>query len=160
MKATDTFGGSTNKTIHIRVTPNTTPKFREGSASGTVITSVTSSFNENSSNNTLVKRVYFTDDESDSITITSSSIDNNTLILQYILITLILDKIQPSLDYEVQSLYTFAVTASDEHFLSASQGTIGQTILPISVSVTDNVHPTINNQTLSSISENSSNGAV
>ena len=40
----------------------------------------------------------------------------------------------------------------------ASQGTIGQTILPISVSVTDNVHPTINNQTLSSISENSSNG--
>ena len=42
----------------------------------------------------------------------------------------------------------------------ASQGTIGQTILPISVSVTDNVHPTINNQTLSSISENSSNGAV
>ena len=52
------------------------------------------------------------------------------------------------------------VTASDEHFLSASQGTIGQTILPISVSVTDNVHPTINNQTLSSISENSSNGEV
>ena len=55
MKATDTFGGSTNKTIHIRVIPNTAPKFREGSASGTQITSVTSSFNENSSNNTLVK---------------------------------------------------------------------------------------------------------
>ena len=48
MKATDTFGGSTNKTIHIRVTPNTAPKFREGSRSGTVITSVTASFNENS----------------------------------------------------------------------------------------------------------------
>ena len=27
IKATDTFGGTTNKTIHIRVTPNTAPKF-------------------------------------------------------------------------------------------------------------------------------------
>ena len=160
IKATDTFGGTTNKTIHIRVTPNTAPKFREGSASGTVITSVTSSFNENSSNNALVKRVYFTDDESDSITITSTSIDNNHFDIHKYSNYFDIRQNTASLDYEVQSLYTFAVTASDEHFLSASQGTVGQTILPISVSVTDNVHPTINNQTLSSISENSSNGAV
>ncbi len=160
MKATDTFGGSTNKTIHIRVTPNTAPKFREGSASGTVITSVTASFNENSANDTLVKRVYFTDDESDSITLTSTSIDNNHFDIHKYSNYFDIRQNTASLDYEVQSLYTFAVTASDEHFLSASQGTIGQTILPISVSVTDNVHPTINNQTLSSISENSSNGAV
>ena len=160
MKATDTFGGTTNKTIHIRVIPNTAPKFREGSASGTQITSVTSSFNENSSNNTLVKRVYFTDDESDSITITSSSIDNEHFDITVYSNYFDIRQNTGSLDYEVQSLYTFAVTASDEHFLSASQGTVGQSILPISVSVTDNVHPTINNQTLSSISENSSNGAV
>ena len=160
MKATDTFGGSTNKTIHIRVTPNTAPKFREGSASGTIITSVTASFNENSANDTLVKRVYFTDDESDSITLTSTSIDNNHFDIHKYSNYFDIRQNTASLDYEVQSLYTFAVTASDEHFLSASQGTIGQTILPISVSVTDNVHPTINNQTLSSISENSSNGAV
>ena len=63
------------------------------------------------------------------------------------------------MDYEVKQQYTFGVTASDEHFLSASQGVIGQTLIPITVNVTDNVHPTLNNQTLSSISENSSNGA-
>ena len=160
MKATDTFGGTTNKTIHIRVTPNTAPKFREGSVGGTVITSVTASFNENSSNNALVKRVYFTDDESDSITITSSSIDNQHFDITVYSNYFDIRQNTGSLDYEVQSLYTFAVTASDEHFLSASQGTVGQTILPVSVSVTDNVHPTINNQTLSSISENSSNGAA
>jgi len=160
MKATDTFGGSTNKTIHIRVTPNTAPKFREGSASGTIITSVTASFNENSANDALVKRVYFTDDESDSITLTSTSIDNNHFDIHKYSNYFDIRQNTASLDYEVQSLYTFAVTASDEHFLSASQGTVGQTILPISVSVTDNVHPTINNQTLSSISENSSNGAA
>ena len=160
IKATDTFSGTTNKTIHIRVTPNTAPKFREGSAGGTVITSVTTSFNENSSNNALVKRVYFTDDESDSITITSSSIDNEHFDITVYSNYFDIRQNTGSLDYEVQSLYTFAVTASDEHFLSASQGTVGQTILPVSVSVTDNVHPTINNQTLSSISENSSNGAA
>ena len=160
IKATDTFSGTTNKTIHIRVTPNTAPKFREGSAGGTQITSVASSFNENSSNNSLVKRVYFTDDESDSITLTSTSIDNNHFDIHKYSNYFDIRQNTGSLDYEVQSLYTFAVTASDEHFLSASQGTVGQTILPISVSVTDNVHPTINNQTLSSISENSSNGAA
>ena len=160
IKATDTFSGTTNKTIHIRVTPNTAPKFREGSAGGTVITSVTASFNENSANDALVKRVYFTDDESDSITITSTSIDNEHFDITVYSNYFDIRQNTGSLDYEVQSLYTFAVTASDEHFLSASQGTVGQTILPISVSVTDNVHPTINNQTLSSISENSSNGAV
>ena len=159
-EATDTFGGSTNKTIHIRVTPNTAPKFREGSAGGTVITSVTSSFNENSSNNTLVKRVYFTDDEDDSITITSSSIDGEHFDITVYSNYFDIRQNTASLDYESQSLYTFAVTESDEHFLSTSQGTVGQTILPVSVSVVDNVHPTINNQTLSSISENSSNGAV
>ena len=160
IKATDTFSGTTNKTIHIRVTPNTAPKFREGSAGGTIITSVAASFNENSSNNALVKRVYFTDDETDSITITSSSIDNEHFDITVYSNYFDIRQNTGSLDYEVQSLYTFAVTASDEHFLSASQGTVGQTILPVSVSVTDNVHPTINNQTLSSISENSSNGAV
>ncbi len=160
IKATDTFSGTTNKTIHIRVTPNTAPKFREGSAGGTQITSVASSFNENSSNNSLVKRVYFTDDESDSITITSSSIDNEHFDITIYSNYFDIRQNTGSLDYEVQSLYTFSVTASDEHFLSASQGTVGQSILPVSVSVTDNVHPTINNQTLSSISENSSNGAT
>ena len=72
--ATDTFSGTTNKTIHIIVTPNEAPKFREGSVGGNVITNVTASLNENSSNSTLVKRVFFTDAESDTITINSSSI--------------------------------------------------------------------------------------
>lgn len=158
IKATDTFNGSTNKTIHVRVTPNTSPKFREGSTGGNIITSVTSNLNENSPANTTVKRIYFTDAESDTITITTSSIDAHfkaDIKATYVDII----QVTESLDYEVKQQYTFGVTASDEHFLSASQGVIGQTLIPITVNVTDNVHPTLNNQTLSSISENSSNGA-
>ena len=158
IKATDTFNGSTNKTIHLRVTPNTSPKFREGSTGGNVITSVTSNLNENSPADTTVKRIYFTDAESDNITITTSSIDAHfkaDIKATYVDII----QVTESLDYEVKQQYTFGVTASDEHFLSASQGVIGQTLIPITINVTDNVHPTLNNQTLSSISENSSNGA-
>ena len=75
--ATDTFNTTVTKDIYIIVTPNEAPKFRETSISGNVITSVTSNLNESSANDTLVKRVFFTDTEGDSITITSSSIDGN-----------------------------------------------------------------------------------
>ena len=158
--ATDTFNSSTDKTIHIIVTPNEAPKFREGSTGGNVITNVTSSLNENSSNGTLVKRVFFTDAESDTITIDSSSISpadhfSITKYSTYVDIT----QNTGSLDYETYPTYTFSISASDEHY-QAGQDNDAIVTLPISVSVSDNAHPTINNQTLSSISENSSNGAT
>ena len=160
VKATDTFNSSTDKTIHIIVTPNEAPKFREGSTGGNVITNVTASLNENSSNGTLVKRVFFTDAESDTITIDSSSISpadhfSITKYSTYVDIT----QNTGSLDYETYPTYTFSISASDEHY-QAGQDNDAIVTLPISVSVSDNAHPTINNQTLSSISENSSNGAT
>ena len=160
--ATDTFSGTTNKTIHIIVTPNEAPKFREGSTGGNVITNVTSSLNENTTNSTLVKRVFFTDAESDKITINSSSISpaggsshfTITKSSTYVDIT----QNTGSLDYETYPSYTFSLTASDEHKI-AGQDADAFVTLPVSISVADNAHPTINNQSLSSISENSSNGA-
>ena len=61
-------------------------------------------------NDTLVKRVYFTDDESDSITLTSTSIDNNHFDIHKYSNYFDIRQNTGSLDYEVQSLYTFAVT--------------------------------------------------
>ena len=160
--ATDTFSGTTNKTIHIIVTPNEAPKFREGSTGGNVITNVTSSLNENTTNSTLVKRVFFTDAESDSITINSSSISpaggstHFTIVKSSTYIDISTNT--GSLDYETYPSYNFSLTASDEHKI-AGQDADSFVTLPVSISVADNAHPTINNQSLSSISENSSNGA-
>ena len=160
--ATDTFSGTTNKTIHIIVTPNEAPKFREGSTGGNVITNVTSSLNENTTNSTLVKRVFFTDAESDSITINSSSISPSGGSTHFTIVKsstyIDISTNTGSLDYETYPSYNFSLTASDEHKI-AGQDADSFVTLPVSISVADNAHPTINNQSLSSISENSSNGA-
>jgi hypothetical protein len=149
---------TTSKNIYIIVTPNEAPVFRETSVSGNVITSVTVNLNENSVDDTLVKRVYFTDAESDTITIHSSSIDNNHFeVIKYATYVDILQNTS-SLDYEQQTSYTFSISASDEHYPSQDSNAI--TELPITVNVTDNLSPTINNQTLSAINENSANGAT
>ena len=156
--ATDTFNATIEKDITVFVTPNEAPKFREGSTGGNVITSVTANLNENSTNNTLVKRVFFTDAEGDTITITTSSIDNNHFDVTIYGTYLDIRQNTGSLDYEQQTTYNFSITASDEHFESGEDSD-SRTFLPITVNVTDNLAPTINNQTLSSINENSSNGA-
>ena len=156
--ATDTFNATIEKDITIFVTPNEAPKFREGSTGGNVITSVTSNLNENSTNNTLVKRVFFTDTEGDSITITSSSIDNDHFDITKYSTYVDIRQNTSSLDYESQTQYTFSITASDEHYESGEDSD-SRTFLPITINVTDNLVPTLSNQTLSSINENSSNGA-
>ena len=69
--ATDTFNSTVEKDITVFVTPNSTPVFRETSTSGNIITSVTSNLNESSTDDTLVKRVYFTDANGDTITTVS-----------------------------------------------------------------------------------------
>ena len=149
---------TTSKDIYIIVTPNEAPVFRETSVGGNIITSVTANLNENSADNTLVKRVYFTDAESDTITIYSSSIDNNHFeVIKYATYVDILQN-TASLDYEQQTSYTFSISASDEHYPSQDSNAI--TTLPITVNVTDNLVPTVSNQTLSAINENSANGAT
>ena len=156
--ATDTFNATTEKDIYVIVTPNEAPKFRETSVAGNVITSVTQAVNENSSDNTLIKRVYFTDNESDSITITSSSI----LPSEHFTITksstyVDIRQNTGSLDYENITQYTFSITASDEHYPAQDSNAV--ITLPITINVTDNIVPSISNQTISGLNENSSNGA-
>ena len=155
--ATDTFNATVEKDITIFVTPNESPKFREGSTGGNIITSVTSNLNENSPNDTLVKRVFFTDTEGDSITITSSSIDGNHFDITKYSTYVDIRQNTSSLDYEQKTSYTFSITASDEHYENG-QDSDSRTFLPITVNVTDNLSPTLSNQQVSGLNENSSNG--
>jgi len=157
--ATDSFGTTTEKDIYVIITPNSTPVFRETSTSGNVITSVTANLNESSTDDTLVKRVYFTDSNGDNITIYSSSIDNNHFDVTKYSTYVDIRQNTSSLDYEQQTSYTFSISASDEHY-EAGQDSDSIVGLPITINVTDNLTPTVNNQTLSSINENSSNGAT
>ena len=158
VKATDTFNTTTEKDIYIIVTPNEAPKFRETSVAGTIINSVNVNLNENSVNNTLVKRIFFTDAESDTITITTSSIDNEHFDVDIQSTYVDISQNTGSLDYEQKTSYTFNIFAADEHY-QAGDDLDSITTLPITINVVDNLVPTINDQTLSSINENSSNGA-
>ena len=158
VKATDTFNSSVEKDIYIIVTPNQAPVFRETSISGNIITSVTANLNESSANDTLVKRVFFTDTEGDTITITTSSIDNNHFDIDIQSTYLDIKQNTGSLDYEQQTTYNFSITASDEHKI-AGQDSDSFVTLPITVNVTDNLVPIVNSQVVGSINENSSNGA-
>ena len=155
----DTIGATGSAIIYVRVTPNQAPKFRETSTSGVVITSVSSNLNENSTNGTLVKRVYFTDTENDNLTITSSSIDNNHFVVTKYSTYVDITQNTSSLDYEQQAQYNFSITASDSKYGSGDD-LFATASLPIVVNVTDNITPTLSNQTLSSINENSANGAT
>ena len=157
--ATDTFNSTVEKDITVFVTPNSTPVFRETSTSGNIITSVTSNLNESSTDDTLVKRVYFTDANGDTITIHSSSVDNNHFDITKYSTYVDIRQNTGSLDYESQTTYEFSISASDEHY-EAGQDSDSIATLPITVNVVDNATPTVNNQTLSSINENSSNGAT
>ena len=156
--ATDTFNTTVTKDIYIIVTPNEAPKFREGSTGGNVITSVTSNLNESSANDTLVKRVFFTDTESDSITITTSSIDGNHFDITKYSTYVDIRQNTSSLDYEQKTTYNFSITASDEHYENG-QDSDSRTFLPITINVTDNLVPVVNSQVVGSLNENSSNGA-
>lgn len=156
VSATDTFNATTNKTIYIRVTPNAAPVFRETSTGGSIITSFSTTRNENASSGELTK-IYFTDAESDTITIQSSSIPGNHFSITKYATYVSVAQATSSLDYETTSSYSFSITASDEHF-QAGQDTDSVTTLPITVTVVDNTIPTINNQTLTGFSEDENDG--
>jgi hypothetical protein len=156
--ATDTFGSSSEKTIYISVTPNSAPDFRETSVAGNIITAVNSNISESAADGSLVKRVYFTDDDADSITINTDSIDGDAFAVSVSSNYLDISVNTGSLNYDNQSLYTFSITASDEHFQEGNDLN-AFTILPVSISLVDNTTPVVSDQTLSSINENSANGA-
>ena len=156
VEAVDTFGGIGSKTIYIRVTPNTAPKWRQTSVGGSVVTTFTQSLNENSTAANNKVRVYFTDDESDTITIGSGSVPSGftfTKASTYVQ----LNQTTASLDYETTPKYELVLTASDEHYVSGDD-TAAIAYLPFQIAVVDNVSPTVNDQTLGSINENTGDG--
>ena len=158
VKATDTFNSSTNKTIYINVTANNAPVFRETGPSGTILSAgYSASLNENNSSGEIAK-LYFTDADSDTITITSASDSNGHFSLTKFSNYVSLRQVTASLDYENITSYNFSVTASDEHAVAGNDND-AITRLPITISVTDNVQPTANDQSISGVNENSSNGA-
>jgi hypothetical protein len=154
---TDTFGTQTTKTFYFKVAINTAPVFRQTSIGGTVITSFTANRNENASAGE-VGKIYFTDAEGDSITIQSGSVHEHFSIVKYPTYVQV-NQLTASLDYESKTSYTMSISASDEHYLSGVD-TDAITPLLITVNVTDNIKPVVNDQVLGSINENSSNGTV
>ena len=156
LRAVDTFGTATTKTIYLTVTLNSAPQFRETSVSGNVITSFTTARNENATAEEVTK-IYFTDADSDSITITSQSDSNNHFIFTKTGSYVRLLQNTSSLDYETTSSYSLSLTASDEHNVAGVDGN-SFTTLPITVSVTDNAPPTFNNQTITGVTESVASG--
>ena len=158
VQVTDTFGATATTSIFIDVTANSAPVFRQTSIAGSIINSFTANRNENEGA-TEVGKIYFTDTNSDTITIRSASDANGHFSITKYSNYVQIDQVTSSLDFESITTYNFSITASDEHY-ETDQDSDSVTTLPITINVTDNLNPTINDQTLSSISENSSNGAT
>ena len=156
VKATDSFGASINQNLYIDVTANSAPVFRETSIGGSIITSFTTARNENATTGEVTK-IYFTDINSDAITITSSSVAGDHFSITKYGTYVSIAQATASLDFETTSSYSFSISASDEHFV-AGQDTDAITSLPITINVTDNVIPTLNNQTLTGFSEDENDG--
>jgi hypothetical protein len=157
VEAVDTFNGVGSQTIYIRVNPNTAPVWRQTSTNGSIITSYTASLNENSAPGTKFT-VYFTDAENDTITINASSIPS-AFSATINPTNVVISQVTASLDYEATSSYSFTMTVQDQHYTSGDD-TTSITSLPVLIQVTDNISPIVNNQTLTAINENSSNGTT
>ena len=156
VRATDSFGATTDQNLYIDVTANSAPVFRETSVGGSIITSFTTARNENASTGEVTK-IYFTDTNSDTITISSSSVAGGHFSITKYGTYVSIAQTTASLDFETTSSYSFSISASDEHY-QAGQDTDSITTLPITINVTDNVIPTINNQTLTGFSEDENDG--
>ena len=142
---------TSNATIHIRVIPNTAPKFRTSGIGGSVITSNTGSVNENTTNGTTVLTMFVTDDESDTITLTPlSQSANNHFSSSFTDVVggkqLLIKTATGSFDFESITSYNLAISASDQHFGSTPSSSGFITTMPILVNVSDNQAPTMASQ--------------
>lgn len=156
LRVVDTYGGAATKTIYLNVTLNQAPVFRETSVSGNTISAFSSSRNESAASG-VVTTIYFTDPESDTITITSQSDANNHFQFQRTGSSVRLLQLTSSLDYETTASYAMSLTASDEHAVSGDDGN-SFTTLPVTITVVDNAPPTFNNQTLTGVTESVASG--
>ena len=158
----DTFGGVSSADIYIHINPNTAPQWRQTSVGGSVITAFTHSLNENSVAGNNKVRVFFTDAQSDTITIGTGSLTSeftNKFSLDVESTYVQLNQTTSSLDYEDITQFEFVLTASDQHYESGDD-TLAIAYLPFQVAVVDNVGPVVQDQTVGNINENSSNGAT
>ena len=157
VKVTDGQNNVVNGTIYIHIIPNEAPKFRQTSVGGSVITAFTASgVNENSTSGTTIATIYFTDAEGDAITIGSGSWsvgDSSHFTITKNATNVVITQATSSLDYETYPYYQFYLTASDAKYPSTDSDSISY--LPIRIPVTDNLAPTISNQTLAGVNENS-----
>ena len=158
VKVTDGQNNVVNGTIYVYVIPNSAPVFRQTSVGGSIITSFTGSANENSTAGSVIGTIYFTDTNSDSITIETGSIPSEFQITINAS-NFVISQVTASLDYETTTSYNLVVTASDEHYQSGDDGD-SISYLPVLINVVDNIAPIVNNQTLSTINENSANGTT
>ena len=162
IKVTDGQNNVVEKTIYIRVTPNSAPVFRVGGVSGNTITAFTASLDESSSAETKTQyRVYVTDADSDALTIRTGSLgtDHFSFTIGTTGVSKYVDLVQvtSSLDYESLASYSFVITASDANY-EAGYDVPNITYLPFRVEVVDNLGPGIQDQSLSGVNENSSDG--
>ena len=162
IKVTDGQNNVVEKTIYIRVTPNSAPIFRVGGVSGNTISAFTASLDESSSAETKTQyRVYVTDADSDALTIRTGSLgtDHFSFTIGTTGVSKYVDLVQvtSSLDYESLTSYSFVITASDANY-EAGYDVPNITHLPFRVEVVDNLGPGIQDQSLSGVNENSSDG--
>jgi len=159
VKVTDGQNNVVTGSVYIYVIPNSAPVFRESSVGGNIITSFTASANENSTNGSTLGTIYFTDANSDTITIETGSVPSE-LSVTINATNVVITQNTASFDYETTTSYNLAITASDEHYQSGDDGD-SISYLPVLINIVDNIAPTIvNNQTLSAINENSSDGTT
>jgi len=163
IQVTDGQNNTVEKTIYIRVTPNSAPVFRIDGVSGNTITSFTASLDESSSAATKTQyRVYVTDADSDALTIRTGSLgtDHFSFTIGTTGVSKYIDLVQvtSSLDYENITSYSFVLTASDANY-EAGYDVPNITYLPYRVEVVDNLGPGIQDQGISGVNENSTDGA-
>jgi VCBS repeat-containing protein len=161
IQVTDGQNNTVTGTIYIYVLPNNAPVFRQTSVGGSIITSFTSSgVNENSTAGATVATIYFTDEEGDTITIGSGSWsygDSTHFTITKNATNVVITQATSSLDYETYNHYQLYLTASDSKYPSPDSDSV--TYLPVRIAVTDNLAPTLNDQSVTGVNENSANGA-
>ena len=157
--ATDTAGNEKAKTIYVRVLPNTSPVFRDNSPTGNIITSKAINLTEASTPGQKGV-IYATDADGDAVTVTATAITPSgdfsaTVTGNQIAIS----QIAQQLDYGTTSFYSLTVTVKDEHYVSGDDNTSTADIT-IAINISPNIGPTIDDQTITGVSENSTAGTI
>lgn len=157
VRATDTLGLFTDKTLYIQIIPNSPPTFRNSSIGGSIITGQTDNTNiPESSANGVKRTIYYADANGDTVTINTGSLSTEFETDFQININSGLQRIQieqiSNVDFDTYPTYTFVLTASDEHYPTQDPEAIR--FLTCSISVVDNTPPNMSNQSIAGVNEN------